>query len=255
MHYLLAIPVYNEAQTLLAVIRKARFHAREILVIDDGSTDDTPRLLASENDIYIIQHRENRGYGQSLINAFRFADDHGYDWLITMDCDEQHEPERIPAFVHAAAENDADIISGSRYLRPMPGSTRAPVDRQAINQKITDLLNELLHLRITDAFCGFKAYRVAALRRLNLTVPGYAMPMQFWVQAVRSDLRIREIPIPLIYNDPNRCFGGSLDNPDARLLYYYDVLVHELCHSPGSEDWASPFSDSVAGLGTDEPTI
>lgn len=255
MHYLLAIPVYNEAQTLLAVIRKARFHAREILVIDDGSTDDTPRLLASQNDIYIIQHRENRGYGQSLINAFRFAEEHGYDWLITMDCDEQHEPERIPEFLSAAAADDADIISGSRYLCPMPGSTRAPADRQAINQKITDLLNELLDLRITDSFCGFKAYRVAALRPLTITVPGYAMPLQFWVQVARAGLRIREIPIPLIYNDPTRCFGGSIDNPDARLLYYYDVLVHELCHSPGSEDWASPFSDSVAGLGADEPTI
>ncbi len=255
MRYLLAIPVYNEEQTLVAVIRQARLYASDILVVDDGSTDSTPRLLETEENIFKIRHRENRGYGQSLIDAFRFADDHGYDWLITMDCDEQHEPERIPEFLRAAAENDADVISGSRYLCPMPGSTRPPADRQAINQKITDLLNELLDLRITDSFCGFKAYRVAALRRLRLTVPGYAMPLQFWVQAARAGLRIREIPIPLIYNDPTRCFGGSIDNPDARLLYYYDVLVHEFSRLPGSDDRATWFSNSVAGLGTDEPTM
>lgn len=255
MRYLLAIPVYNEEQTLVAVIRQARLYASDILVVDDGSTDSTPRLLETEENIFKIRHRENRGYGQSLIDAFRFADDHGYDWLITMDCDEQHEPERIPEFLRAAAENDADVISGSRYLCPMPGSTRPPADRQAINQKITDLLNELLDLRITDSFCGFKAYRVAALRRLRLTVPGYAMPLQFWVQAARAGLRIREIPIPLIYNDPTRCFGGSIDNPDARLLYYYDVLVHEFSRLPGSDDRVSWFSKSVAGLGTDEPTM
>ncbi len=228
MRYLVAIPVFNEAQYLRAVLQAVRPHAGDILIVDDGSTDDTPQLLAAESDVHVIRHRENRGYGQSLIDAFEFAGANGYDWLITMDCDEQHEAAQIPEFLRAAARGDADIVSGSRYLQAMAGNSKAPPDRRAINQKMTDLLNELLGLRITDAFCGFKAYRVAALARLALTVPGYAMPLQFWVQAARQGLRIREIPVPLIYNDPNRHFGGSLDDPDARLLYYYDVLVHAL---------------------------
>lgn len=235
MNALVAIPVFNEAATLETVLRQVRRYANEILVVDDGSTDATTELLDKQGGIHRIRHLDNRGYGQSLIDAFRFAVERGYDWLITMDCDEQHEPERIPEFLAAAELDDADIISGSRYLNAMDGNTQPPLDRRAINQEITDLLNELLNLDITDAFCGFKAYRVSALARLDITVPGYAMPLQFWVQVARLGLRLREIPIRLIYNDPNRHFGGSLDNPDTRLAYYYKVLVTEIAHQV---DWA-----------------
>lgn len=228
MRFLVAIPVYNEASSVQRVLRHVRKYASEILVIDDGSTDDTPRLLQEEEGIHLIRHVDNRGYGQSLIDAFRYADTHDFDWLITMDCDEQHNPDWIPCFLREAARGTADIISGSRYLKLLAGNSLPPLDRRAVNQKVTDLLNEILGLGITDAFCGFKAYRVSALRELDITVPGYAMPLQLWVQAARLGLRVREIPVQLIYNDPNRSFGASLDQPDARLLYYYDVLIHEL---------------------------
>lgn len=228
MRFLVAVPVHNEGATVQQVLRKIRDHASDILVVDDGSTDDTPSLLDREPGIYRIRHPHNLGYGQSLIDAFQFAIRHDYDWVITIDCDEQHEPAQIPVFVAEARRDDADIISGSRYLRAVDAKTHAPPDRKAINQTITDLLNEILGMGITDAFCGFKAYRTTALARLNLTVPGYGMPLQLWVQAVRLRLRIREIPVSLIYTDSDRQFGDSLDNPTARLLYYYDVLIHAL---------------------------
>jgi glycosyltransferase involved in cell wall biosynthesis len=243
MRYLVAIPVYNEAKTLLTVLRQVRQHANHVLVVDDGSTDDTPRLLEAEPGISVIRHIDNRGYGQSLIDAFRFAVTHNYDWLITMDCDEQHEPAWIPLFLAEASRDDADVISGSRYLQALPGNSKPPADRRAINQKMTDMLNEIPGIGITDAFCGFKAYRVAALRRLRLTVPEYGMPIQFWVQVARQGLRVKEIPVRLIYNDPNRYFGGSLDDPDARLLYYYDVLVHALAEQI---DW--PVRAEIRGM-------
>ncbi len=231
MRYLVAIPVYNEAASVQGVLQRVRRHAQDILVIDDGSTDETRLILQEEPGIYQIRHCDNRGYGQSLIDAFAFAIAHGYDWLFTMDCDEQHDPDWIPCFLREAARNEADIISGSRYLRPMAGNSLPPLDRRAVNQKITDLLNEILGIAITDAFCGFKAYRVSALRELEITIPGYAMPLQLWVQAARLGLRISELPVQLIYNNPNRSFGASLDQPDTRLLYYYDVLIHELARS------------------------
>ena len=245
MRYLVAIPVYNESKTLLTVLRQVRQYANRIVVVDDGSTDDTPQLLDAEPGISVIRHIDNRGYGQSLIDAFRFAAVHNYDWLITMDCDEQHEPAWIPLFLAEASRDDTDIISGSRYLQALPGNSKPPADRRAINQKMTDMLNEILGIGISDAFCGFKAHRVAALRRLRITVPGYGMPIQFWVQVARQGLRVREIPVRLIYNDPNRYFGGSLDDPDARLLYYYDVLVHALAEQI---DW--PARDEVGCMST-----
>lgn len=243
MRCLVAVPIFNEAATVRQVLARIRQYASDILVIDDGSTDATPSLLAAEPDIRCLRHHHNLGYGQSLIDAFRYAACRGFDWIITIDCDEQHEPARIPDFMAEAARNKADIISGSRYMRDSRAESSAPPDRKAINQTITDLLNEILALGITDAFCGFKAYRTAAVSRMNLTVPGYGMPLQLWVQAIRLGLRIREIPVSLIYNDPNRQFGDSLDNPSTRLLYYYDVLIHALAEQldpPATECAAMP---------------
>lgn len=232
MRFLITIPVYNEARYVQRVLSAVRHHARDVLVVDDGSTDGTPVLLRRQPGVHVITHLENRGYGQSLIDAFAFAAAHGYDWVITLDCDEQHEPAQIPAFVRAALRDDADVISGSRYLKAHPNDDEAPPDRRRINQTINAMLEQVLGLRLTDSFCGFKAHRVAAMRRLGLDEPGYAFPLQFWVECVRAGLRIRELPVRRIYRDRSREFGGTLDDPAARLVHYLAVFVRALRREP-----------------------
>lgn len=227
MRYLVAIPTYNEQKHVTRVLQRVLQFAEHVLVIDDGSTDGTPCLLP-RSPVEVIRHAVNRGYGRSLMDAFRWAEVDGYDWVITMDCDEQHEPEAIPSFVEAARAGTHDVISGSRYLEPADGDDSPPANRRRINAIITREVNERLGLSITDAFCGFKAYRLAALRRLSLDVSGYAFPMQFWAQAAAAGLRIREIPVRLIYNDPNRTFGGPLNDDCVRLAHYREVFEREL---------------------------
>jgi dolichol-phosphate mannosyltransferase len=228
MRLLIAVPVYNEHKYVGPVLDKIKqFHA-DILVVDDGSTDGTADILAARSDVHTLRHPVNRGYGQSLIDAFAWADVKGYDWVITIDCDEQHEPERIPDFIRAIETNQWDLISGSRYLAPSCEDDLPPVDRRSINSTITKVLNEKLSLGITDAFCGYKAQRVCAMKRLELDEPGYAFPMQLWPRAVQHGLRITEIPVRLIYNDPTRHFGGLLDDANVRLRHYMDVLDREM---------------------------
>lgn len=225
---LIAVPVFNEEKYVVQVLSEIRKYGHDVLVIDDGSTDGTAGLLRRVQGVKTLTHPENRGYGQSLIDAFGYAGELGYEWVLTMDCDEQHEPARIPDFYRAVGQDDADIISGSRYLNVVSDADAPPPDRRNINRVITDLLNATLGLELTDSFCGFKAHRVAAMRKLHLTIPGYAFPMQFWVQAVAQGLRIREIPVKLIYKDATRHFGGILDDPTARLQHYLELLTEEL---------------------------
>jgi dolichol-phosphate mannosyltransferase len=228
---LVAIPVFNERKYVEHVLRKVRTFHDQILLIDDGSTDGTGDYLAgraeTESDIQLIRHPENRGYGQSLIDAFHYADARGYDWVITMDCDEQHEPERIPEFIRAIETDQWDLISGSRYIESREDNDLPPSDRRSINSTITTILNGLYGLRLTDAFCGFKAHRISAMRALKLDIPGYAFPMQLWPQVAHHKLRVTEIPVRLIYNDPNRHFGGMLDDAAIRLKHYLAVLCSE----------------------------
>jgi len=229
MTILTALPVYNESAYVDHVLRAVKRHADCILVIDDGSTDGTSARLLQHHDINVLTHKANQGYGQSLIDAFDFANQHGYDWIITIDCDKQHEPDHISCFVKEIKKDNHDIISGSRYLQPVDNNvTQPPLERVQINRAITGMLNRLLHIRLTDAFCGFKAYRVEALQQLDLSEKGYGLPLQLWVQAVQHSLQIKEIPVPLIYHDPNRNFQGVLEDSQRRLEYYLSVLEREM---------------------------
>ncbi len=227
MRILLAIPTYNEEKYVLRVLRRVREFAQHVLVIDDGSTDGTPCLLPNE-PVDVIRHATNRGYGRSVQDAFRWGCVDDFDWVITMDCDEQHEPEAIPSFMEAIREGTWDVVSGSRYLKDYGDNDSPPAARRAINKAITKEINQRLGLSITDAFCGFKAYRTRPVAKLPWSENGYAFPMQFWVQAVANRLRIKEIPVRLIYNDPSRTFGGPLDQDDVRYAHYREALEREI---------------------------
>jgi dolichol-phosphate mannosyltransferase len=223
MNFLTAIPVYNEERHLEAVLRKVRRTSARILVVNDGSTDRTADLLARQHDVAILTHAQNRGYGAALISAFAYALEQDVDVLVTMDCDGQHEPARIPVLLEAI--HDVDIVSGSRYLRDFRQNATAPADRRQINRQITAELNARFGLILTDAFCGFKAYSRAALCRLRITETGWGMPLQLWVQAARLGLRIKEVGVPRLYLDPKRAFGGVLNDATERLAYYHHVIA------------------------------
>ena len=123
--YLTAIPVYNEETSLLGVLTEVKKHAGDVLVVDDGSTDRTPILLRGLPAVRTIRHPRNMGYGAGLRTAFQATIDGGKDGVVTLDCDGQHEPKRIPEIAprHLA---DADIVSGSRYLRAVRSRPKAP---------------------------------------------------------------------------------------------------------------------------------
>ena len=224
--FLTALPVYNEAAHLSAVLDEVLRHTSDVLVVDDGSTDGTSAILAERvrqrGDIRVVRHAANAGYGAALATAFRETLAGPWAGLVTIDCDGQHQPRLIPEFVAAAAS--ADIVSGSRYLRRFPGDSEPPAARRRINAAITAEINGRLGLALTDAFCGFKAYTRRALEALRVTEFGYAMPLEVWVQAAAAGLVIRELPVPLVYLDLARSFGGALDDAATRLAYYRGVL-------------------------------
>ena len=115
-------------------------------------------------------------------------------------------------------------------------------DRWKINRIITSELNRQLGLKLTDAFCGFKAYRVDKLPQLHITETGYAMPLELWVQAASANLDIRELAVPLIYLDEKRSFGGELDHAETRLRHYREVIRESLLKAGPSIFGSSPLN-------------
>ena len=228
MRALIAIPVYNEEKHLERVLAEVVKYSPEVLAVNDGSTDRSAEILDAHPFVEVHHHDTNEGYGQSLLDACHIAACRNFDWIVTLDADEQHDPAAIRVFLDEAARGDADVLSGSRYLPQSLRETSVPEERRAINVLITQVLARVTPYRLTDAFCGFKAYRVAALARLHLAEKGYAMPLEFWVQAARHGLRVREVPVKLMYVDPSRTFRGGLDDPRVRLRYYLEVIDREV---------------------------
>ncbi len=228
---LTALPVFNEESHIEGVLAEVRRYSSDILVVNDGSSDRTAEILAGMPDINVVTHAVNQGYGAALRSAFQHAIDHEYDVLVTIDCDGQHQPCLIPklaAAIYPVNGEPVDIVSGSRYLKDFDGDSLAPEDRRRINMTVTEIINEKLHLSLTDSFCGFKAYRVEVLPKFRITELGYAMPLQLWVQAVAAGMRIVEFPVPRVYLDEARSFGGSLDDARRRMAYYEEVLEREM---------------------------
>lgn len=223
------MPVYNEEATVARVIDvvRERFDGW-VVVVDDGSTDGTAALVAARDDVVLVRHEANRGYGASLASGFDAALALGASSIITMDCDGQHEPRHIGEFCDALATNGTDIVSGSRYLPGSGAAGAVPGDRQAINERVTAVINAVTGWELTDSFCGFKAYRAEAVRRVRIDEPGYAMPLEFWAKAWRAGLTVCEMPVERIYNDHDRSFGQDLDDPERRYAYYMKVWERAL---------------------------
>ncbi|MCX7415629.1 MAG: glycosyltransferase family 2 protein [Planctomycetia bacterium] len=228
--FLTALPVYNEVSHVSAVLDEVLHFTPHVLVVDDGSTDGTADLLAKRRDIRLVRHETNRGYGAALATAFATTLAGDWDGLVTIDCDGQHQPRLIPALIAAAipdphrVQSTATIVSGSRYLKHFEGDNQPPESRRRINAEITAEINARLSLRLTDAFCGFKAYTRSAIEWLHINETGYAMPLEVWVQAAAAGVHILELPVPLVYLDLARSFGGALDDAATRLAYYRCVL-------------------------------
>ena len=229
MRILVGIPVFNEVEYVERVLSEVARFTDEIAVVDDGSNDGSREILQglkSEGLVgHLIEHSENLGYGRGLIDLIELARSEDYEGLVTLDCDEQHQPSQIPEFIQSLEACDCDIISGTRYpAKPIDGQDPPPEDRLKINREITAEINELTGYNLTDSFCGFKAYGRRALESLHLNEPGYGMPLELWIKAAKTGLKVEEIPVHRIYRDRTRSFGSGLDIPDERLSYYKQVI-------------------------------
>jgi glycosyltransferase involved in cell wall biosynthesis len=211
---LLGIPIFNEekllGKTLDSLYNIVKEHDIDILAYNDGSTDLTPEILKEKQELWgdrliVNTHVSSKGYGKTIIDILKYgcSNKEQYEFLITFDADLQHDPKTIPYLLKELKNNNhVDVVSCSRYLSMdlVNMAENVPVDRFLINMNITKLLNTFYQLNLTDAFSGFRGYRVCRVESMfKMRDVGYSSPIEFWINTAFHNLFVSEVPTSLIY--------------------------------------------------------
>ena len=198
MNVIALIPAYNEAARVGDVIAKARQHVDEVVVIDDGSADDTA-AVAQRAGARVLRHSQNRGKGAAIATALDYFGRSDVEFAILLDADGQHDPAEIKKFVEAATTEKADVVVGTRMsdVRDMPRI------RLWTNQFTSWVTGKLARQKIPDSQCGFRLLRRTVLKDLKFSTARFETETEMLIQAGRASHRIVSVPIRTIY-EPGR---------------------------------------------------
>ncbi len=208
------IPAYNEGKTIASMVLKAKRYVDEVIVVDDGSSDDTVEL-AEEAGAKVIKHEENRGYGASLRTLIHYARDNNKGPLVLVDGDGQHPVDEIPNLLEKILSGEADVTIGSRFLNEKD-KKGVPLYRRFGIKILTSLSTRSLTFknaegevkRITDGQSGFRAFSKDALKKINPKETGMGASAEILMEAKDANLDIKEIPISISYEGDT-----STENP------------------------------------------
>ena len=210
----LILPAYNEAKTIRAVISQAREFIQSIVVVDDGSIDETAQI-ARRSNVTVVRHKINRGKGMTLRTGFDWAMRNQYEIVMTMDSDGQHNPLDIPRFLDKLRRDNPDIIIGARS----PDQPSMPLHRRLNNRLVSAVGTWLCGQKVVDFQCGYRLIKAEVLKSVKLETMRYETESELLVKAGRLGFRIKTIPIKTIYS-------GQVSNvKPLREIYLFTKLL------------------------------
>lgn len=215
---LVIIPTYNEKENIEAIIRAVLGldtdgHHFDILIIDDGSPDGTANivkgLIAGEfaDRLHIVERSGKLGLGTAYIAGFRWALDHGYDYVFEMDADFSHNPNDLPRLYKACTEEGADVSVGSRYITGV-NVVNWPIGRVLMSYYASAYVRTVLGVNLRDTTAGFVCYSRKVLDSIDfdaIRFKGYAFQIEMKFTALTLGYRIKEVPVVFV----NRELGTS----------------------------------------------
>ena len=205
MKSIVIIPAFNEEAAIAEIIEKSLEYVDDVLVIDDGSSDNT-YSIAKKSKAHVIKHEVNKGKGVSLKDAFNNIE--GYDVVVTIDGDGQHDPSEIPDLIKPIIKGDADLVNGSRYLDGFDEDT--PTYRR-VGQKVLDIATNITSgTNVTDSQSGFRAFKGNTIKYYRFRDTGFGIESEMLADAAENNLKIMEVPITVRYDVENSSTKGPV---------------------------------------------
>lgn len=199
------IPAYNEESSLASVIAILRKHGyKDIIVIDDGSKDDTYRI-AKEEHVSVYQHIINKGLGTALKTGIKAAVQNGAEYMVTFDADGQHDPNDIQRVVEPLMDEKADVVIGSRLSNP----EGMPLVRRFGNWAFNIITFLLFQVWTTDSQSGLRAFNRHAAQTINIKTTRMEVSSEIISEVGRHQLRFHEVSIKAIYTEYSKAHGQS----------------------------------------------
>ena len=220
--YLAVVPAYNEGDTVTRVVSSIREHVPgfDILVIDDGSTDDTGRLAAAAG-AEVVRHPFNLGIGGAVQSGFVYASENDYDYVVQVDADGQHCPDEIPKLIRAMDEEPAiDMACGSRFLSKEHGYP-APISRRTGIHLFAFLLSRIIGQRVSDPTSGFRLYNRRGIALFARDYPHDYPEVEAVLMVHHHRLRMCEVPVRML----RRGAGVSSIRSGKSVYYMIKVLL------------------------------
>ncbi len=190
MSYCILIPAYNAEKTIVAVAVECLAHGVPVLVVDDGSSDGTARAVA-DLGVTLLQHGSNRGKGGALKTGFTWVLQQGFDAVITLDADGQHDTSAVPRLYETARAGGVDLLIASRHSQfEMMAGLRAFWNRFGVW-----CMRKRTGFEISDSQSGFRCYSAALLKAVTLKVEGYDLEMELLMKGWRGGFSIASLPV------------------------------------------------------------
>lgn len=189
------IPTYNHAGTLERVIRSVHEYTDDIIVVNDGSTDETAEILKKFEDLHIISYERNRGKGWALQSGFQEAERCGFEYAITIDSDGQHFPEDLEKFIEKIAEFPGSVILGARNMEQtdVPGTSN-------FGHKFSIFWFRVeTGIRVPDVQTGFRLYPLKEMKDMKLFTNKYEFEVEVLVRLAWKGVRIVSVPVKVFY--------------------------------------------------------
>lgn len=184
------IPAYNAQDTLGLVLEKIEPLKYDIVVVDDGSSDETKRL-ASENRVQLLEHSLNLGKGAALRTGFQYILQKDYRMVITLDADGQHDPAEIPFLLKVFQSVKPDVLIASRAT----GFDKMTFLRRFWNRLGVKAVSRLCHSDITDSQSGFRIIRADVLKAVDLSTSRFETELELLIKACKRGFSVLSVPI------------------------------------------------------------